>query len=332
MVRRISRNETGIDRISPPKGSTHDAWVAYICVNCNQLNHLHIGERLLTPEEAYETQNWVCDNCGFAHNKQASLPATWDTNWLPELLHAGELTVNRFWKAFFKNATENPQAYWKFCNTCGRIQPSSYFSKHSNWGPLEKQMECRACKAAINAVLNPQRTSEQLRESSVRRRIGDLLVSEYEEKLDVRALFDRFENKCFKTGKPLDITKTGSWHIDHILPSKYLYALNSRNAALLSEEANSNKRDRWPSEFYSPQELVELARITGADLALLSKPEPVQNANITSNNVNRAVDRYLDVRNSTDLSKRIEEIKKVLESYNLSNLLDNQHKKMLGLI
>lgn len=332
MARRSSKNETGIERIAPPHGAVHDAWTAYVCLNCRSLNYVYIGDELLTPEEAYNGQSWVCEKCGFEHSKCSDLPSSWDECWLPELLESGELTVERFWRAFFKNATENPQAYWKFCNACGRIQPSNHFSKHAGWGPLEKQMECRACKAAINAVLNPQRTSEQLRESSVRRRIGDLIVSDYKEKLDNPALFERFGGKCFKTGKPLDITKTGTWHVDHILPSKYLYALNPRNAALLSDEANRNKRDRWPSEFYTPQELVELARITGADLQLLSSPEPVQNTSISSENVNRAVDRYLAVRNSTDLPKRIAEIRKVLQYYNLTALLDERHKSMLGLI
>lgn len=332
MARRSSKNETGIERIAPPQGAVHDAWAAYVCLNCRSSNYVYVGDELLTPEEAYDDQSWVCEKCGFIHSKYSGLPSSWDECWLPELLESGELTVERFWRAFFKNATENPQAYWKFCNACGRIQPSSHFSKHAGWGPLEKQMECRACKAAINAVLNPQRTSEQLRESSVRRRIGDLIVSDYNEKLDNQALFERFGGKCFKTGKPLDITKTGTWHVDHILPSKYLYALNPRNAALLSDEANRNKRDRWPSEFYTPQELVELARITGADLQLLSSPEPVQNTSISSGNVNRAVDRYLAVRNSTDLSKRIVEIRKVLQDYNLTALLDERHKAMLGLV
>ena len=98
------------------------------------------------------------------------------------------------------------------------------------------------------------------------------------------------------------------------------------------KSGNENKRDRWPSEFYTPQELVELARITGADLQLLSSPVPIQNTAVTSENVNRAVDRYLAVRNSTDLPKRIAEIKKVLEDYNLIELLDAQHKAILGLV
>ena len=101
-----------------------------------------------------------------------------------------------------------------------------------------------------------------------------------------------------------------------------------RNAALLSREANENKKALWPSQFYTPQELVELSRITGADLEILSSPEPVLNHNI---DVNKGVDKYLTVRNSNDaLPKRVAEIRKVLEAYDLVDRLDEQHKKMLG--
>lgn len=327
MVRRPTQNETGIDRIPLENSNVHDAWAVYICVNCRAINYVHIGNSLVSPEYAYENYAWECTACGFVHSKNADLPDNWK-NWRPELLEKEELTVERFWQAFFRISTENPEAYWKQCNVCGRILPNHAFSKHKGFGPLEKQMECRACKGAINAVLNCQRTSEQLRESSIRRRVADMFVEEYNERIDIQALFNRFGGKCFKTGKCLDIAKTGSWHIDHILPSKYLYPLTVQNAALLSSEANSNKRDRWPSEFYTPQELVELAKITGADLNLLSSPVPIVNTHI---NVNRGVDRYLNVRNSnTDLLRRVMELKKVIQQYDLEDLLDDEHRAILG--
>ena len=306
----------------------HDAWAVYTCVNCRAVNYVHIGSELVSPEYAFQHFSWECPHCGFVHSRNSDLPESW-TNWRPELLEREELTAERFWQAFFRASTENPEAYWKQCNVCGRILPNSAFSKHEGFGPLAKQMECRACKGAINAQLNCRRTSEQLRESSVRRRIADMFVEEYNERIDVPALFQRFGGRCFKTGKPLDMGKTGSWHIDHILPSKYLYPLTVRNAALLSSDANSNKRDRWPSEFYTPQELVALARITGADLKLLSSLEPVVNTHI---NVNRGVDRYLNVRNSnTDLPRRVAELKKVLQQYGLEDLLDDAHRAILGI-
>ena len=326
MARRKIVNETGISRIETD-GNFNDAYAMYTCVNCGHVNFINVGQSLLTPAEALESQNWECKECGFVHSKDSDLPSSWE-NWAPELLENGELTVERFWTAFFRAATENPEAYWKQCNVCGRILPNANFSKHVGWGPLEKQMECRACKGAINAVLNCKRTPEQMRESSIRRRIADMFVADQNERINVDELFERFDGKCFKTGKPLDKTKTGSWHIDHILPSKYLYPLSVRNACLLSNEANSNKRDRWPSDFYTNQELVDLAKITGADLAIMSSKEPIINTNI---DVNKGVERYLTVRSTADIPKRVAELRKVILDYHLEDKLSEKNRQILGI-
>lgn len=306
-------------------GSFHDAYAMYSCVNCAHINFVNVGTRLMSTTEALQTQKWECEKCGFIHAQGSDLPKKWK-NWPPELLEGTELTSERFWTAFFRSATGNPKAYWKRCNACGRILPNDNFSKHTGWGPLEKQMECKACKGAINAVLNCKRTPEQLRESGIRRRVADMFVKDKNERINIKDLFNRFESKCFKTGKHLDIKKTGSWHIDHILPSKYLYPLTVSNACLLSNEANSNKRDRWPSDFYSPQELSKLADITGANLALMSG-QPVINHDI---DVDKGVRRYLNVRSNVDLAKRVEELKKVISDYHLEKKLDDHNKKILG--
>jgi CRISPR/Cas system Type II protein with McrA/HNH and RuvC-like nuclease domain len=188
-------------------------------------------------------------------------------------------------------------------------------------------MECRSCKGAINAVLNPKRTKEQLHESAVRRRIADLFLEEENESIDFQDLFDRFDSRCFKTKEPLDINQRETWAIDHILPSKYLYPLKRENAALLSRNANENKRDKWPSKFYTNSELIELARISGANIDLISNKLPIMNHNI---DVNRGVERYLQVREKSDLPKRIKEIKKILLVYELVDNLSLENKKLLG--
>lgn len=323
MARRQTVNQTGISRLS--NIPFHDAWVAYKCVSCQEMNYIQVGQTLLSPNEAVENCVWTCDHCGFVHAKESDLPFQ---NWEEEFLSADSTAVLRFWEGFFRIATENPEAYWKQCNVCGRILPFSAFSKHIGWGPLERQMECRSCKGAINAVLNPKRTKQQLQESSVRRRIADLFVESENMNIDIEDLFKRFDFKCFKTGKKLDINKRNTWNIDHILPSKYLYPLNAANAALLSTEANSNKRDMWPSKFYTNNELIELAKITGANLELLSSSKPIINHNI---NVNSGVAKYLQVREMSDLPKRIKEIKKILEVYQLTDNLSDENKKLLGL-
>ena len=140
-------------------------------------------------------------------------------------------------------------------------------------------------------------------------------------------LFKRFGSRCFKTKQPIDVKKRDTWTIDHILPSKWLYPLTKENAALLSTGANNNKRDKWPSEFYTNNELIELAKITGADLGLLSNPTPIINIDI---NVDKCVERYLHVREKSHLPKRIIELKKIIKDYNLVNKLSLKNKKMLG--
>ena len=332
MTRRSTTNSTNIPRI--PGVPFHDAWVQYNCIKCGNSNFLRIGNKLLIPSETFANHNWNCSNCGFVHSKSSPIPEL-DNNknalpflkWGKEITEANSLAAQRFWQAFFKTATESAESYWKQCGTCGRVLPFHAFSRHVGWGPLEKQMECRDCKAVINTKLNPKRTKEQLHESSVRRRTADLLLYGVNEKLNIEALFKRFESKCFKTGEPLDIMDRQSWAIDHILPSKWLYPLTLNNAALLSSGANGTKNDRWPSNFYSNEELKRLAQISGANLALMASKEPIINLNI---DVNACVTRMLTVRSATDLTRRINELKTLLEDYELVDRLSAENKKILN--
>lgn len=332
MARRKTQNKTNIARI--PGITVHEALASYICVRCEDLNFVNVGTKTLTPAEAYESQSWECKHCGFMHSKASPLPlknksgkklpfASWD----PELTTEGSLATERFWKSFFTISTEAREAYWKQCNTCGRKLPSRAFSGHSGWGPLEKQMECRSCKAVINTNLNPKRTKEQLHESAVRRRTAELLLAGENERLNFDELFKRFGSKCFKTGKPLSLKERKTWAIDHMLPSRWLYPLSIKNAVLLSKEANDNKRDKWPSEFYTNDELKKLAIITGTSLELLSRKTPVVNEQI---DVDACVSRMLTMRKATDITKRLKELKKLLADYGLVQNLSEENKKLLG--
>ena len=323
MTRRKTVNTTGLSRIEGIP--VHDAWVGFICLSCKELNNINIGNSLIDPRAAYEACEWKCTKCDYIHSRNSDLPFE---HWDERFRLAESIITQRFWEGFFKIATEHRESYWKQCNTCGRILSFSSFSKHSGWGSLERQMECRSCKGAINAVLNPKRTKQQLHESSVRRRIADLLVEGENETIDIAELFKRFEGKCFKTGIILDINKRETWGIDHIIPSRWLYSLKKENAALLSKDANSNKRDKWPSEFYTNNELIELAKKTGADLSLISSKTPVINTNI---NVDSCVERFLQVREKSHLPKRITELKKILLDYKLVDKLSEGNKRMLGL-
>lgn len=320
--RRDTVNLTGISRLE--NIPYHDAWVAFPCLSCKEMNYVNIGQELLSPSDAYENAVWTCHHCGYIHSKDTDLPFE---HWDDKHKDSEFLPSQRFWLGFFRSLTEHAESYWKQCNCCGRILPFASFSKHSKWGPLERQMECRACKGAINAELNPKRTAEQLHESSIRRRIADLMVADQNETIDIEDLFSRFEGKCFKTNTPLKIEERNSWDIDHIMPSLYLWPLTKENAALLSRGANNSKKAKWPSKFYTNSELIRLATITGANLELLSSKEPIINQNI---DVNKGVERYLTVREGSNLQKRIAEIKKILIDYKLVDQLSDEYKKLLG--
>ncbi|MCR4966134.1 MAG: hypothetical protein K6A41_10835 [Bacteroidales bacterium] len=331
MSRRKTINVTGISQLADV--DQKDIWLMFVCVQCRQINLFKVGQKLLTPEEAYNYLSLECKYCGYVHSKYSDLPLSLE-NWQSEFLKKSSINCERFWKAFFREATSKPENYWKQCKTCGRILPSEQFAKHTGktFGVLEKQLECKSCKAAINAKLNPKRTPEQLREGGANRRLGDLLAvldEDEESRIDIQDLFNRFGSRCFKTKKLLDINNRSSWHVDHILPAKYFYPLTIQNAALLSSEANEQKKAKWPSEFYSEQELVELSKITGADLGLISSKKPVYNTNI---DVNAAIDKFLNIRNNTNLPHRVEELRTIITKNHLIDYVSDVNKKILGLV
>lgn len=331
MPRRTIVNKTGF---ANKEGINHkEAWVCFPCINCGATVKVRIGLSLPTLEEAMENCEWVCPNCGYGHSILSDIPDSMD-NFPEEWRSAEDPHCQGFWTAFFRMATKDVMSYWKYCSKCGRLLPVSSFDLHndkpgsSSWKPLNRQAECKACKAAINANLNKMRTKEQLFEGTINRRLGDLL-STTDEKADPKEVFKRFGGKCFKTGIPLDYNDRSSWHIDHIMPSKYFWPLTTENAALLSSEANEAKSGKWPSEVYTDKQLVALSKITGAPLELISSKEPVYNTDIDPN---KAVDRlFNNVRERSHLPKLVEGLKMILKKHDLVQALTIENQKLLGL-
>lgn len=326
MARRQTTNRTGFGN---KEGVNHkEAWVSFPCLNCGNTVNIKIGLSLPTTKYAVENAEWECPNCGYNHSSYSDLPESM-TNVPEEWRSCDDPHCQSFWNAFFRMFTKDKSSYWKRCSKCGRILPVASFDLHNgdNWGPLYRQAECKACKGAINANLNKLRTKEQLWEGTIGRRLGDLL-SKTEEHANTKEVFDRFNGCCFKTGKKLNYEERSSWHIDHILPSKYFYPLTDDNAALLSNDANESKSGKWPSEFYTDKELVRLSEITGANLELISSKTPIYNTNIDPN---KALERILNVREESRLKKLISEFKKVIIEHDLVDKLTEINRKRLGL-
>lgn len=146
------------------------------------------------------------------------------------------------------------------------------------------QLECKACKKFfVNAPLNPQRNAQQFKEDGLRRRAIEVLVNtlldrnlvhfEFERRTKKefsKYIWEKFGKRCFKCGPDSEPIKLNKMALDHTMPLAYLYRLDETATCLCSNH-NSQKRDHFPVDYYSEEELVRLSQITGLSLAQLHK-------------------------------------------------------------
>ena len=87
-------------------------------------------------------------------------------------------------------------------------------------------------------------------------------------KINSKEIYERFGYKCFKCGEDLSqdiqvksVQRGGN--LDHTLPAKFLWPFTNHNATLLCQRHNGEKAEKWPSEFYTDQEIKRLVTLTG---------------------------------------------------------------------
>lgn len=173
----------------------------------------------------------------------------------------------------------------KKCSYDGRFLPlnsdllgSLAFHRHKSKKTLH-QNECRACKKwRINDDLNPTRTVDQLHESSVITRERKLLLREPEILQDIKdrhgaglksIVWERFGRQCFKCNKPVEVD---GFQLDHTRPLSYLWPIDEY-ATCLCDTCNNLKKEKFPRDFYSDDELHRLAEITGLPYEELVKKD-----------------------------------------------------------
>ncbi len=158
---------------------------------------------------------------------------------------------------------------YKYCIICNTMKPLDLFSLHGS-RVSGRQSECRSCKQIYNNdIKNATRLPDQHREAAQKRRM--YLDLSGAGKIDSTAIFDRFNYCCFKCGKDLrSVTDQRERPLDHTLPVFYLWPLSTQNATLLCREHNGEKSGKWPSQYYSDEELKRLSILTGLEFALLT--------------------------------------------------------------
>ena len=187
---------------------------------------------------------------------------------------------------------EESQEY-KYCIICNTIKPLDLFDRHSA-RKSGRQGECRLCKAVYNAIKNKTRLTDQHREAAQKRRMYlDLSESR---KINSQDVYKRFSYRCFKCRKDLRGVGAKERPLDHTLPAVFLWPLTTENATLLCREHNGEKSGKWPSEYYSDDELRALAVLTGIQYDTLAgqphyNPEAIERLQI-SEHVDQLLTKY----------------------------------------
>lgn len=226
----------------------------------------------------------------------------------------------------------------KKCSYCQRKLPVNKnipFSSFHNHKSKKSgfQNECRSCKKwRINDSFNPNRTKDQLHESSVITRERKLLLREPE---ILQAIKDRhsgeglkslvwkkFKKRCFNCNTKLLLSEV---RLDHTRPLAYLYPLDEY-ATCLCETCNNTKHDSFPVDFYKSEEkLKQLAAITGLPYSSLIKKD------INETELTRILDNIeefaikLDPRTFRSIANKVIEMRPAID---LFKILKVRNKKL----
>ena len=166
------------------------------------------------------------------------------------------------------NYIEEAQEY-KYCIICNTIKPLGLFDRHKS-RKSGRQGECRLCKVVYNSIKNKTRLTDQHREAAQKRRMYlDLSAST---RIYSEEIYIRFRYRCFKCNRDLRKADTNERPLDHTLPAVFLWPLTTENATLLCQEHNGEKSGKWPSAYYSGNELKALAILTGVEYETLAGP------------------------------------------------------------
>ena len=211
------------------------------------------------------------------------------THLMPETLYlAHEVAMNvdidpeastRF------DLSEGAKLSLKKCCYCSRFLPLDNsrpgvlaFHKH-NAKLTKHQNECRACKKwRINDSFNPMRTPDQLHESSTITRERKLLLREpailqaIKERTGAglrSIIFNKFGGKCFRCEVAVTLE---SYQLDHTRPLAYLWPIDE-HATCLCAACNNEKKEKFPVDFYTADQLEQLSTATGLPLETLQKKE-----------------------------------------------------------
>lgn len=256
----FKRNQTRVDHV---KGMGDVVFKGFQCLN-SECEEFFVFRK----DDISEFFEIPCPTCGFVH-KYGEEAKFYDYE-LRDLrddtvIKEGSFTILH--DDYLDEAME-----FKYCIICNTLKPLEAFDQHSA-RKSKRQGECRLCKTEYNEIKNPTRTPDQHREAAQKRRLYMELTGGG--KIYSKEIYERFGYKCFKCNEDLgqDIQEKSvqrGGNLDHTLPAFYLWPLTNDNATLLCQRHNREKAQKWPSQFYTDQELRRLVTLTGIPYELLA--------------------------------------------------------------
>jgi hypothetical protein len=139
---------------------------------------------------------------------------------------------------------------------------------------LCRQSFCKGCKKTYvnnGKAGNSTRTSDQfLEDCGARLRGITFKVLNEKNKVDYKKLWNKYNGKCFKCDISIPFENTGDKGLDHTLPHSLYWNFSTEDSTLLCTGCNGSKNNKWPSEFYTEEELVRLSRMTGIPFDVLN--------------------------------------------------------------
>lgn len=164
------------------------------------------------------------------------------------------------------------------------------------------------------------RTVDQLNESSLITRERKILLREPVILQEIKdrtgdglksQVWKRFNKQCFFCGKPLKLNEV---QLDHTRPLAYLWPIDE-HATCLCAEHNNLKKDRFPVEFYSEEQLITLSKICGLPLEALKKKEVNEKelARILKDIEQFA--REAEPRTFSSIARKVKEIKPLVDLF-----------------
>ncbi|MBE3672512.1 hypothetical protein [Pseudoalteromonas distincta] len=237
---------------------------------------------------------------------------------------------------FVHEITQGHEIELKKCSFCGRLLPLrsellGALSFHKHNAKLSKhQNECRSCKKwRINDTFNPIRTTDQLHESSVITRERKLLLQEPIILKEIKKrtgeglksqIWEKFDRKCFFCKK---LVKLEDFQLDHTRPLAYLWPIDEYATCLCSEH-NNQKKDKFPIDFYSKNQLIELSKITGLPIEELS----IKDVNEEQlNKILKDLEHYAkewDARTFNAIARKVIEVRPQIDLFKRLHFINNK--------